>query len=174
MEVGSNRKLTLVSAPAGFGKSTLVSSWLAERGVQAAWLSLDEGDNDPVRFWTYLIAAIQTVHQEAGSEARQMISTPQLHSSEPEAISLINDISQFTDDLILVLDDYQVIEIRQVHTDLSYLLEHQPPNLHLILITRVDPPVSLARLRAHDHLVEIRAGLSYWGHKPQRVRSRCP
>jgi len=75
---GSNRKLTLVSAPAGFGKSTLVSGWLAESGVQAAWLSLDQGDNDPVRFWTYLIAAIQTIHQEIGVEARQIVSAPQL------------------------------------------------------------------------------------------------
>jgi LuxR family maltose regulon positive regulatory protein len=154
----SNRKLTLVSAPAGFGKSTLVSSWLAESGVQAAWLSLDQGDNDPVRFWTYLIAAIQTIHQEMGVEARQIVSAPQLRSTDPVAISLINDISQLAHDLVVVLDDYHVIEAEQVHASLSYLLEHQPPNLHLILITRVDPPLSLARLRAHGRLVEIRAG----------------
>ncbi len=154
---GSNRKLTLVSAPAGFGKSTLVSGWLAESGVQAAWLSLDQGDNDPVRFWTYLIAAIQTIHQEMGVEARQIVSAPQLRSTEPVAISLINEISQLAHDLIVVLDDYHVVEAGQVHAGLSYLLEHQPPNLHLILITRVDPPLSLARLRAHDQLVEIRA-----------------
>jgi LuxR family maltose regulon positive regulatory protein len=155
---GSNRKLTLVSAPAGFGKSTLVAGWLNERGVQAAWLSLDSGDNDPVRFWTYLIAAIQTIHQEMGVEARQIVSAPQLRSTEPVAINLINDISQLAHDLIMVLDDYHVIEAGQIHDGLSYLLEHQPPNLHLVLITRVDPPLSLARLRAHGRLVEIRAG----------------
>ncbi len=150
-------KLTLISAPAGFGKSTLVSSWLADSGVQAAWLSLDQGDNDPVRFWTYLIAAIQTIHQEIGAEARQIVSTPQLRSIEPVAIALINDISQLAHDLILVLDDYHVIEAEQVHAGLNYFLEHQPPNLHLLLLTRVDPPISLARLRAHGRLVDIRA-----------------
>jgi LuxR family maltose regulon positive regulatory protein len=155
---GSNQKLTLVSAPAGFGKSTLVSGWLAESGVQAAWLSLDQGDNDPVRFWIYLIAAMQTIHQDVGVEARQIVSAPQLHSTEPVAITLINDISQLAHDLIVILDDYHVIEEEQVHLGLSYLLEHQPPNLHLILLTRVDPSISLARLRAHGRLVEIRAG----------------
>jgi LuxR family maltose regulon positive regulatory protein len=150
-------KLTLVSAPAGFGKSTLLSGWLTESGLQAAWLSLDQGDNDPVRFWTYLIAAIQTVHQEVGGEARQIVSAPQLRSTEPVAISLLNDISQLDHDQIVVLDDYHIIEAEQVHASLSYLLEHQPPNLHLILLTRVDPPISLARLRAHGRLVEIRA-----------------
>jgi LuxR family maltose regulon positive regulatory protein len=151
-------KLTLISAPAGFGKSTLVSGWLAESRLQAAWLSLDQGDNDPVRFWTYLIAAIQTIHLEMGVEARQIVTVPQLRSTEAVVISLLNDISQLAHDLILVLDDYHLIEEGEVHDGLSYLLEHHPPNLHLILITRVDPPVSLARLRAHRRLVEIRAG----------------
>jgi LuxR family maltose regulon positive regulatory protein len=151
------RKLTLVSAPTGFGKSTLVTSWLSERDRPVAWLSLDQGDNDLVRFWTYLIAAIQTVHQEIGVEARQIVSALQLRSNEPVAIRLINDISQLADDLILVLDDYHVIEASGVHEGLSYLLEHQPPNLHIILITRVDPSISLARLRVHNQLIEIRA-----------------
>ena len=115
LDEGLTRKLTLVSAPAGFGKSTLVTDWLAESGLQAAWLSLDEGDNDPVRFWTYLIAAIQTIHQEAGGEARQFVSAPQLRSIEPVAVSLINDISQLSQDLLVVLDDYHVIETEGVH-----------------------------------------------------------
>ncbi len=157
LDEGLTRKLTLVSAPTGFGKSTLVTGWLSERDQPAAWLSLDQGDNDPVRFWTYLIAAIQTIHQEMGVEARQIVSAPQLRSTEPVAISLINDISQLAHDLIVVLDDYHVIEAGQVHAGLSYLLEHQPPNLHIVLITRVDPSISLARLRAHSQLIEIRA-----------------
>jgi len=157
LDEGLTRKLTLVSASAGFGKSTLVASWLSERGQPAVWLSLDQGDNDPVRFWTYLIAAIQTTHQETGVEARQIVSMPQLHSNELVAISLINDISQLPRDLIVVLDDYHLIEAEQVHAGLSYLLEHQPPNLHIILGTRVDPSISLARLRAHKELIEIRA-----------------
>jgi len=157
LDEGLTRKLTLVSAPTGFGKSTLVTGWLSERDQPAAWLSLDQGDNDPVRFWTYIIAAIQTIHQEIGVEARQIVSAPQLRSTEPVAISLINDISQLADDLIVVLDDYHIIEAGQVHAGMSYLLEHQPPNLHIVLLTRVDPSLSLARLRAHSQLIEIRA-----------------
>ena len=157
LDEGLTRKLTLVSASAGFGKSTLVAGWLSERGQPAAWLSLDQGDNDPVRFWTYLIAAIQAIHQEIGVEARQIISTPQLRSNELVAINLINEISQLPHALIVVLDDYHLIEAEQVHAGLSYLLEHQPPNLHIILSTRVDPSISLARLRAHSQLIEIRA-----------------
>ncbi|MCP4537487.1 MAG: hypothetical protein GY832_10105, partial [Chloroflexi bacterium] len=157
LDEGVTRKLTLVSAPTGFGKSTLVTGWISERDQPAAWLSLDQGDNDPVRFWTYLIAAIQTIHQEIGAEARQIISAPQLRSTEPVAISLINDISKLDHDLIVILDDYHIIESRQVHAGLSYLVEHQPPNLHIVLITRVDPSISLARLRAHSQLIEIRA-----------------
>jgi LuxR family maltose regulon positive regulatory protein len=157
LDEGMKRKLTLVSAPTGFGKSTLVTDWLAENDYAAAWLSLDQGDNDPVRFWTYLIAAIQTIHHEMGLEARQIVSAPQLRSAEPVAISLINEISQLAHDLIVVLDDYHIIEAEQIQAGLSYLLEHQPPNLHIVLITRVDPSISLARLRAQNQLIEIRA-----------------
>jgi LuxR family maltose regulon positive regulatory protein len=151
------RKLILVSAPTGFGKSTLVADWLSVKGLEAAWLSLDQGDNDPVRFWAYLIAAIQTIHAEVGEEARQIVNAPRLRSTEPAAISLINDISQLTEDVILVLDDYHLIEEGRVHESLGYLLEHQPQNFHIILITRVDPSLSLARLRAHGQLDEVRA-----------------
>jgi LuxR family maltose regulon positive regulatory protein len=151
------RKLTLVSAPTGFGKSTLVTGWLSERDHPVAWLSLDPGDNDPVRFWTYLIGAIQTIHPEIGVEALQIVSAPRLRSTEFVAISLINDISQLTCDLVVILDDYHVIEAGGIHAGLSYLVEHQPPNLHIVLITRVDPSISLARLRVHNQLIEIRA-----------------
>jgi len=157
LEEGLMRKVTLVAAPAGFGKSTLVTGWLAENQCNAAWLSLDDGDNDPVKFWTYLIAAIQTIYQEVGGEARQIVSAPQLRNIEPVVISLINDVSQLPYELVIVLDDYHVIETEGVHAGLSYLLEHQPPNLHIILITRADPAISLARLRAHSQLIEIRA-----------------
>jgi LuxR family maltose regulon positive regulatory protein len=150
-------KLTLVSAPAGFGKSSLVASALFESGHHATWLSLDEGDNDPVRFWTYLIAAVQAVGLDVGDEARQIITSPQLRRIDPAIISLLNEISELTNDLVLVLDDYHVIETEQVHEDLSYLLDHQPGNLHMVLISRTDPPLSLARLRAHGQLIEIRA-----------------
>jgi len=117
-------KLTLVSAPAGFGKTTVVAEWLRSRERPFAWLSLDEGDNDPVRFWTYLIAAIQAVHPEVGDEARQIVGAPQLRSAEPAVISLINDIAKLTHNLNLVLDDYHVIEAGPIHDRLSYLLEN--------------------------------------------------
>ncbi|HSG42180.1 MAG TPA: LuxR C-terminal-related transcriptional regulator [Anaerolineales bacterium] len=157
LDEGLTRKLTLISAPAGFGKSTLVTSWLAESNKTAAWLSLGKGDNDPVRFWTYFIAAIQTIHQETGGEARQIISAPQLRNIEPVVISLINEISQLSHDLIVVLDDYHLIQTEQIHSSLNYLLDRQPQNLHIVLITRADPSISLARLRAHVQLIEIRA-----------------
>jgi LuxR family maltose regulon positive regulatory protein len=157
LKQGLDRKLTLVSAPAGFGKSSLVASSLAESDRHATWLSLDEGDNDPVRFWAYVIAAIQAGELDVGDEAKQVISSPQLRRTDPVIISLLNDISELTDDLVLVLDDYHVIEAEQVHEGLSYLLDHQPANLHIVLITRADPPISLARLRAHGRLIEIRA-----------------
>ncbi|MEJ2485677.1 MAG: hypothetical protein P8Y68_08070 [Anaerolineales bacterium] len=150
LEAGLARKLTLISAPTGFGKSTLVADWLAENSLRAAWLSLDQGDNDPVRFWAYLIAAIQTIYSEVGEEAWQIVDASRLRSIEPVAISLINDISQLPNDIILILDDYHVIQAEQIHTGLGYLLEHQPPNLHIVLITRVDPSISLARLRVHN------------------------
>ena len=155
---GLNQKLTLVSAPAGFGKSTLVTSWLEERGHKAAWLSLDQGDNDPARFWTYMIAAIQTILPGVGDEARQVASAPQLQTTEPVVVSLINDLTQISHDLIVVLDDFHIIEEKQVLESLGYLLDHQPLHLHLVLITRADPPLSLGRLRAHRRMVDIRAG----------------
>ncbi|HSR32667.1 MAG TPA: LuxR C-terminal-related transcriptional regulator, partial [Anaerolineae bacterium] len=157
IDQGLGRKLTLVSAPAGFGKSSLVASALLESERHAAWLSLDEGDNDPVRFWMYVIAAIQAMEQDVGAEAEQIITSPQLRRTDPAIISLLNEISEVTDDLVLVLDDYHVIEAEQIHEDLSYLLDHQPANLHIVLISRADPPISLARLRAHGQLIEIRA-----------------
>jgi LuxR family maltose regulon positive regulatory protein len=157
LKQGMDRRLTLVSAPAGFGKSSLVASALSESDRHAAWLSLDEGDNDPVRFWTYVIAAIQAVELGVGDEAKQIITSPQLRRSDPAIVSLLNEISELSGDLVLVLDDYHVIEAEQVHEDLSYLLDHQPANLHMVLISRADPPISLARLRAHGQLMEIRA-----------------
>ena len=99
--------MTLISAPTGFGKSTLVTGWISERDQPVAWLSLDQGDNDLVRFWTYFIAAIQTIHQEIGVEAQQIARSLQQRSNEPVAIRLINDISQLTQDLVVILDDYQ-------------------------------------------------------------------
>ncbi|MEP7356627.1 MAG: LuxR C-terminal-related transcriptional regulator [Anaerolineales bacterium] len=149
--------LSLVSAPAGFGKTTLVTTWLTggERGV--AWLSLDEGDNDPARFLTYVVAAVQTIAANVGAEALGMLQSPQLPPSEAILTALLNDLARLPDDLVLVLDDYHVIEAPLVDQALGFLVEHLPPQLHLVITTREDPQLPLARLRARGQLTELRA-----------------
>jgi LuxR family maltose regulon positive regulatory protein len=165
---GFGRKLTLISAAAGCGKTTLVSAWVAalqaspgspgeEPGIQAAWLALDEGDSDPTRFLTYLIAALQTVAPLVGQGALTALQAPQ--SPPPEAIltAVLNDIAALPDRLILVLDDYHAVDARPVDDALGFLLQHLPPRLHLVIATREDPALPLARLRAQGQLTELRA-----------------
>ena len=157
---GLLRKLTLISAPAGFGKTTLVSEWHASpagREVPLAWLSLDDDDNDPVRFWAYVIAALQTVSASVGTEAQALLQSPQPPSSKTIISSLLNDLASLDQDVTLVLDDYHVIEAPAIHSALTFLLDHLSPRLHIVVVTRVDPPLPLARLRARDQLVEVRA-----------------
>ncbi|HEY3231123.1 MAG TPA: LuxR C-terminal-related transcriptional regulator [Roseiflexaceae bacterium] len=150
--------LTLVSAPAGFGKTTLLAQWLAQSGTPVAWLSLESADNDPVRFLSYLIAALQRLDQRVGTTALALLHTPQPAPPETLLAVLTNDlVSREGADFALVLDDYQVIEAPPIHRALAYLLEHLPPQLHLILATRADPPLPLARLRAQGQLTELRA-----------------
>jgi len=156
---GLQRKLTLISAPAGFGKTTLVSEWHASpagREVPLAWLSLDD-DNDPVRFWVYVIAALQMVSAGVGTEALALLQSPQPPSSKTIISSLLNDLASLDQDVTLVLDDYHMIEATAIHSTLTFLLDHLPSHLHIIVATRVDPPLPLARLRACDQLVEVRA-----------------
>lgn len=168
MNEGLRRKLTLVSAPAGFGKTTLVSEWVEQlhgkenKQNAVAWLSLDTNDNDLVRFLTYVIGAIRQadgVESELGKGALGMLQSPQPPPTETILISLINDIaaSAITDSIILILDDYHVIDSPIVNNELSFLLEHQPPNLHLLIATREDPQLPLSRLRASGQLNELRA-----------------
>jgi LuxR family maltose regulon positive regulatory protein len=153
VEAGKSGKVTLVSAPAGFGKTTLVSAWLTQLAhEQIAWFSLDENDNDPVRFLAYLIAALQTAVPHLGQTAEQALQSPQPPPSESILTLLINDISQHDQSLILVLDDYHVITTPTIHQALTFLIEHLPPQLHLLLTTRSDPPLPLSRLRPRtDH-----------------------
>jgi len=151
--------LTVVSAPAGFGKTTLVSEWLAEAatgGTAVAWLSLDERDNDPAVFWTYLVTALQNAVPGVGDASLGLLDS----SAAPDVAlaELVNDLEGLEIDLVLALDDYHVIEAPAVHAGLTFVLEHQPPRLHLILATRVDPPLPTAQLRARGQLVELRAG----------------
>src|SRR4030043_1357270 len=154
---GLGCKLTLISASAGFGKTTLVSEWTASCGRPVAWLLLDEGDNDPTRFLTYLVAALQTLASNIGAGALAVLQAPQPPPTEVILTALLNEITTIPDDFILVLDDYHVIDSKPVDEALTFLLEHLPPQMHLAIATREDPHLPLARLRARGHLTELRA-----------------
>ena len=178
---GLHRKLTLISAPAGFGKTTLVSDWLHQSKIPAAWLSLDESDNDLTRFLAYLIAALQTIMANIGEGvvAGLHASQPQPPPTEALLTALLNEITTVPDNpstgsplsaakspergdfaghgFVLVLDDYHVIEAKPIDKALTFLLERLPPQIHLVIATREDPPLPLARLRVRDQLIELRA-----------------
>jgi LuxR family maltose regulon positive regulatory protein len=146
----------LLSGPAGFGKTTLLSEFVATLPRSSAWLSLDEGDNDPIRFWSYVIAACQSVYKGLGESAGSLLAAPQSLPEDAIPTILINDLARLEADLVLVLDDFHVIDNSSIHTALSFLLDHMPENLHIVLSTRSDPPLPLARFRARNRLVEIR------------------
>jgi LuxR family maltose regulon positive regulatory protein len=147
----------LLSGPAGFGKTTVLSEFTEQFGQPVAWVSLDEGDNDPIRFWTYVINACQSVQAKVGESALALFQTPQPLLDDAIPTILINDLVGLESDLILILDDYHLIQNQSVHAALGFLLNHIPDKLHLVLSTRVDPPWPLARFRARGQLIEIRA-----------------
>jgi LuxR family maltose regulon positive regulatory protein len=147
---GMARSLTLISAPAGFGKTTLVSDWLRQLDIPAAWVSLDESDNDPTRFLTYFVAALQAIEATVGKGVLGMLQSPQPPPTEAVLTSLLNEIAALPDRLVLVLDDYHLIEAQPIHNALTFLLEHLPPQMHMVISTREDPPLPLARLRARS------------------------
>jgi LuxR family maltose regulon positive regulatory protein len=153
---GLHRKLTLVSASAGFGKTTLLGEWAGGCDCPVSWLSLDEGDNDPIRFTHYLIAALQQFDKEIGLAVSSFLRTPQLPPPDSLITALINDIAGTAGPFFLVLDDYHVIQAGWIHEAVEFLLEHMPPQMHLLLATRHDPPLSLPRLRVRDQLIELR------------------
>lgn len=167
LNAGLARKLMLVSAPAGFGKTTLISSWLQEhlrqssppnpQSIQAAWLSLDEADNTPSRFLSYLIAALQTVEPQIGIELSALLGSPQPPPVDAILTTLLNELTTVSGRIILVLDDYHVVQTKMITDALAFLLDHLPPQLHLVITTREDPPLPLARLRARNQLTELRA-----------------
>src|SRR5438270_13644843 len=157
---GLHRNLTLIAAPAGFGKTTLVSEWVEgiERPrARTAWLSLDEGDNDPARFLAYLVAALQTIAANIGEGVLGLLQSSQPPPPEAILTALLNDITTIKDPFVLVLDDYHVLDAKAVDHALTYLVEHLPPQMHLVIATREDPDLPLARLRARGHLTELRA-----------------
>jgi len=153
---GLQRKLTLVSASAGFGKTTLISEWLATCNRPSAWLSLDEGDNDSNRFLSYFIAALHTILPNIGDGLLEVLQSNQPPSTESILTHLLNEITSFTDGFVFVFDDYQVINAVQVDNALNFLIEHKPPNMHVVIVTREDPHLSLARLRVQNQLNELR------------------
>lgn len=168
LDEGLGHRLTLVVAPAGFGKTTLVCAWLAGlplsrfaageeggRGVRSAWLSLDDADNDLSNFLTYFIAALQGMSPGIGRMAQEALLGPQVPPAESLVALLINDIASEPSPMVLVLDDYQVIAAPEVHRAVAFLLEHQPPQLHLVLLTRQEPPLPLPRLRARGQVTQI-------------------
>ncbi len=159
LNAGLGTKLTLVSAPAGFGKTTIVSAWVHQiqseskkarpTSPQTAWLSLDEGDNDLARFLAYFITALNQVERgetSIGKGALGMLQLPQTPPSEAVLTSLINEVAALPYNIIFVLDDYHLIEAQPVHDALAFLLDNMPPQLQLVIVTRVDPPLPLARL----------------------------
>ena len=164
--VQSGCKLTLVPAPAGFGKTTLITDWGSQisesinpqsafNAPQLCWLSLDEGDNDPARFLVYFIAALKSVNEDIGKIALSLLQSPQPPPSEVVLTTLINDIIAAAAPIILVLDDYHVIHTPPIHQQLAFLLDHLPPQLHLVILTREDPLLPVGRLRARGELLEI-------------------
>jgi LuxR family maltose regulon positive regulatory protein len=151
------RKLSLIAAPAGFGKTSLLSEWLAAGDRKATWLSLDQTDSDPTRFMTYFLAALHKIAPNIGEGVLNVLQSPQPPPIETLLTALLNEIAALPDNFILVLDDYHLIEATAVGEALSFLVEHMPPQIHLVIATREDPPLPLARLRARNQLTELRA-----------------
>lgn len=155
--VSMDLKLTLISAPAGFGKTTLVGQWVSGCGRPVAWLSLDEGDNDAARFLAHLAAALRTIDDTIGSEAVRMLESSQPPDADTFLTLLINEIAAYPSPLLLVLDDYHIIDAAGVDEALRFLLEHLPNNLHLVVASRDDPRLPLGRLRGRGLMTELRA-----------------
>ncbi len=159
LDTGSVRALSLVCAPAGFGKTALLADWIQARQRSVAWLSLDSGDNDPARFWRYAAAALDRVRPGIAEGVAPLLGPPAPPSFEGVATALINELTgrPGDDEVLLVLDDYHLVEAQPVHQSVMFLLDHPPSDLHVLLASRADPPLPLARLRARGQLAELRA-----------------
>jgi len=157
LNTGLHRKLILISAPAGFGKTTVVSDWISRNNIPAAWFSIDSGDNDPVVFLSYIISGIQSHHKGFGQSALSLLNTPKSPSVESIISLLINEILNINQNFILVLDDFHLINNSEVLKLMTFLLEHCPNNIHIVILTRSDPALSVSRLRSQNQLVELRS-----------------
>ena len=153
---GWGQELTLVCAPAGFGKTSLLGDWARHARRPVAWLSLDAGDDDPVRFWRYVVAALDRAGIDVGERVAPLLRGPQPASLETVVTALINELVARSEEVTLLLDDYQLIQAPPIHASLTLLLDRAPPMLRLVLASRADPPLPLARLRARGQLAELR------------------
>ena len=156
---GLTRQLIFVCAPAGFGKTAVLADWARHGRWPVAWLSLDAGDNDPARFWRHAVAALDRARPGIAERVGPLLGPPASASFEPLVTALVNELADQPgeDDLLLVLDDYHLVSSEPVHTSVAFLLGHLPPGLHLVLASRADPPLPLARLRGRGQLAELRA-----------------
>ncbi|MEM9908465.1 MAG: LuxR C-terminal-related transcriptional regulator [Cyanobacteria bacterium P01_D01_bin.44] len=151
------RKLTLISAPAGFGKTTLLAEWVAAVPTRSvAWVSLDQSDNDPAVFWTYLITTLHKIQPSLGEQSLSLLQSPQPPPIESVLMTLLNELTAVEADIALVLDDYHAIATQAIHDGIGFLLSHLPPQVHLMIASRADPPLALARLRSHGEMTELR------------------
>jgi LuxR family maltose regulon positive regulatory protein len=155
LDASLTKKLTVLTAPTGSGKTTLVSMWIASRDFPSAWVTLDENDNDPSRFWTYAVSALRTLDPALGKITLSALMTSQQSSFESLLTPLINDLARLKETSALVLEDYHFINSNEINEGLSFFIQHLPESLHLVLITRADPNLPLAILRARDELVEL-------------------
>jgi LuxR family maltose regulon positive regulatory protein len=149
------RKLALIAAPAGFGKTTLLSEWIRQHHVRVAWVSLDESDNDPILFFSYLCRALDSLHAGAGATALSLLRSPQPPALPSVLTLFINELSALEQEFTLVLDDYHAIHTQAIHTLITFLLDHLPPAMRIILTSRIDPPLPLAQLRARGQMIEL-------------------
>ena len=157
LDQGLSRKLTLVSAPTGFGKTTLVSMWIGSRQFASAWVTLDQNDNDVTRFWTYVVSALRTLGSSIGKTALSALTISQPTAFQTFLTPLINDLTRLNETSVLVLEEFHFIASKEILAGISFLIQHLPDSLHLILITRTEPDLPLPLLRVRDEMIEITA-----------------
>lgn len=157
LDQGLNSQLILISAPAGFGKTTVLSEWARQVQLPVSWLSLDEHDNDLTQFWTYVVAALQQTYSDMGESTLALLRSAEAMSFELILVPLLNELAQLQTHWVLVLDDYHLIAANSIHESITFFLEHLPTQVHLAIATRTDPPLPLARWRVRAQLTELRA-----------------